>query len=367
MKEENLKREGKLLKKKSIEMIDLKKQTPTKIINKPKNQIEINELEIGINKIKNKKIVVAKPKSNFDKFLTKKIKEKKSINKSYFQKYEVYDKYNSLNVKFHALENFTGPTSKRKHTDYLCLIPLFLIITSFLFFFVLLIKEQNLKKLGNKDFRGKNCGKNQLSHRPYLYYLAPSLDVNVKMCVENCPNHAGMPICLYKKDGITKTIFCYTQMDTTLQGKICLPTEPSTKKRFLAKKWEIKIIIKDLIYDFYISYDFIFMSFIICGFLSWLVISLMRRKKIIKGIIWIFILNINFQFCLFSLFSFFIYKRIINLYCLFGIDKYNCGGTISFTFYILIFIFLGLAICYFFVIAFLFNRINLIFLILSLL
>ena len=61
--------------------------------------------------------------------------------------------------------------------------------------------------------------------------------------------------------------FCYTQMDSSLEGKVCLPTEPSTKKRFLEKRWGFEIILKDLIFDFYISYDFIFLSFVLGGFL----------------------------------------------------------------------------------------------------
>ena len=351
MEKKNLKNEAKITKKNSLKIITVKKPPP---------KMEINELELGINKLSNKTPLKENPKSNFDKFLTKKISQKSKENKSFFEKYQIYDSYNPLNTKFNALENFTGPKSKRSATDYLCLFPLLLTTLSLLLFLLLLINTQSLKKLGQKDFRGKNCGQNQLSHRPYLYYLAPSLDVNVKMCVTNCPNQAGLPICLYKKDGVTDTVFCYTQMDSRLEGTICLPTEPSTKKRFLEKQWEFEIILKDLIYDFYISYDFIFLSFLLGGFLAWFVISLMRRKKIIKGVIWVFILNINFQFCLFSFFSYLIYKKIIDLSCLFGIDKYSCGGNLAYYFYILIFVFLGIAVCYFFVIAFLFNRINLI-------
>jgi len=41
------------------------------------------------------------------------------------------------------------------------------------------------------DFRAEICGVGKLESRPYLYFISPTVDINVKMCVESCPETAG--------------------------------------------------------------------------------------------------------------------------------------------------------------------------------
>lgn len=76
------------------------------------------------------------------------------------------------------------------------------------------------------DFRTALCGFDKFVDKPYLYYINPVLDINVAICVAHCPKTTGDKICLYKRDGVTPTSFCYIQMQTTYNGKYCLPIEP---------------------------------------------------------------------------------------------------------------------------------------------
>ena len=76
------------------------------------------------------------------------------------------------------------------------------------------------------DFRSVLCGVDNFADKPYLYFINPVIDVNIGMCVSHCPKTTGDTICLYKKDGVTPTSFCYVQMQTTYGGKYCYPIEP---------------------------------------------------------------------------------------------------------------------------------------------
>jgi hypothetical protein len=74
------------------------------------------------------------------------------------------------------------------------------------------------------------CGTGTLAHRPYLYYLTPSIDLNVAMCVEECPPTTGSPISIYEADGVNNTAFNYTRIQCDRIGKYCYPAEPSPRK-----------------------------------------------------------------------------------------------------------------------------------------
>jgi hypothetical protein len=80
------------------------------------------------------------------------------------------------------------------------------------------------------DFRAKLCGTQKLTHRPYLYYLTPSIDLNVAMCVSECPPTTGSPIKIYEDDGTTETSFTYTRLQCDRIGKYCFPVEPTPRK-----------------------------------------------------------------------------------------------------------------------------------------
>lgn len=95
------------------------------------------------------------------------------------------------------------------------------------------------------DFRAEICGLGKLKEKKYLYYASPSVDLNVRFCVESCPSTAviiiyssqktnppsqGQQICLYDVDPTVLTPFCYTQGSTEVSGRFCLPEEPIDKQ-----------------------------------------------------------------------------------------------------------------------------------------
>lgn len=81
------------------------------------------------------------------------------------------------------------------------------------------------------DFRAQLCGMDELKDRPYLYFLTPSIDLNVAMCVEECPTTTGKPISLYEADGQKLTPFHYTKIQCDRIGKFCFPVEPTPRKK----------------------------------------------------------------------------------------------------------------------------------------
>lgn len=70
-----------------------------------------------------------------------------------------------------------------------------------------------------------------MAAKPYLYFLAPSIDLNVAMCVDECPKTTGKPIKIYERDGQTETPFTYTRIQSDTIGKFCYPVEPTPRSK----------------------------------------------------------------------------------------------------------------------------------------
>jgi len=54
----------------------------------------------------------------------------------------------------------------------------------------------------NFDFRSELCGVGKLESKPYVYYANSIIDINVKFCVEKCPQNSvtlSNPISFYPK------------------------------------------------------------------------------------------------------------------------------------------------------------------------
>ena len=151
---------------------------------------------------------------------------------SSMNRYAQYDKYHPLNQPFPAIENFKGPKYERKPTDVYGIIFPFIFGAAFIFHLVV-CHLNGWPTLLTKplDFRAKLCGVGSLKQRPYLYFLTPSIDLNVAMCVDVCPTTTGKPINMYEKDGSTLTPFTYTRIQCDTIGKYCYPGEPTPRTR----------------------------------------------------------------------------------------------------------------------------------------
>ena len=149
---------------------------------------------------------------------------------SSLNQYAQYDKYHPLNQPFPAIESFKGPKFERKPTDMLGIIFPFIFGAAFIFH-VVVCHLNGWPTLLTKplDFRAKLCGIENLKQRPFLYFLTPSIDLNVAMCVDQCPTTTGNPISMYEKDGSTLTPFNYTKIQCDQIGRFCYPVEPTPR------------------------------------------------------------------------------------------------------------------------------------------
>ena len=96
------------------------------------------------------------------------------------------------------------------------------------------------------------CGVDKLKNRPYLYYLTPSIDLNVAMCVEECPPTTGSPISIYETDGVTLTAFNYTRLQCDRIGKYCYPAEPSPRKTIDTRLSDIVVLFRSVIGELFL-------------------------------------------------------------------------------------------------------------------
>ena len=102
-----------------------------------------------------------------------------------------------------------------------------------------------------RDFRAKLCGQDKFESMPYLYFLAPTIDPKVAMCVENCPTTTGKSICLYDGFSLEPTTFCYTELETKTVGLYCYPDESAPRANIDSFLSQGKNMIKRLIGDLY--------------------------------------------------------------------------------------------------------------------
>ncbi len=116
----------------------------------------------------------------------------------------------------------------------------------------------------------------------------------------------------------------------------------------------------NIVYDFFLSFDFSFLCVLFTTLVAFIVIIMMRKKRVIKVIVWLAIFNIFFQILIVSYFFRSFYLEIIDRNCLFGIDRYNCGGTLSKFLYYTHLCSFYLSFIFILIISLFFNRINLI-------
>jgi len=63
------------------------------------------------------------------------------------------------------------------------------------------------------DIRSEICGVGKLEEKALVYYINPVVDIDLKICIEKCPDLSGPDICIYNEvDPYVLTPFCYTQI-----------------------------------------------------------------------------------------------------------------------------------------------------------
>jgi hypothetical protein len=114
-----------------------------------------------------------------------------------------------------------------------------------------------------------------------------------------------------------------------------------------------------MIGDVVLGWDIILLVFIIIIFIAFGITTMLRKEKGIKLAIWGSLGLIIIILATFGFFALTKRTEIINLRCLFGENRNQCGGTSADTYLIIALIFWGAAGAYMIWMGFLFNRVNL--------
>ena len=79
----------------------------------------------------------------------------------------------------------------------------------------------------------------------------------------------------------------------------------------------------------YVSVDFSLIIFLMALLMGLLTLFVFRKKQFIRIYVWLVLLNLIIQFLIQKFLWNKMYKEIIDKNCLFGIDRYDCGGSLA--------------------------------------
>lgn len=210
------------------------------------------------------------------------------------------------------------------------------------------------------DLRGRFCGENELSGRPFKYYLQPNIELKLQICVEECPTETGPDICIYSPTGADEANFCYVQMATLRRGSVCYPLEPSMRKRFYENTETLANVMFQVVRDIFTSKD----SFLLEGFVGVLIFlllfRLLRVKRLVQPVIWVPAILVFLVLLGLGVMARTQYFKTISEKCLFEIDRYDCGRPFSLVYLISSYSLFGLSVIWLVFLGFMFNKIELI-------
>ena len=195
-----------------------------------------------------------------------------------------------------------------------------------------------------------------------MYWPHPNVDLNVRMCVAECPEDTGRKICLYQRDGETLHIadkFCYTAIQTTRYGRYCVPRESETK--VTVDEWIVswENVYRRALGDLAMSKDIIFVGFIAAMIVGFLVTVMMSFKILATIWIWLSMMITLLCFGVIAGFSYLEYKDTIAVRCYNAVDTNQCGGERASFFWLLMWIFGIIGAAYLCGILFYFRKLQL--------
>lgn len=269
---------------------------------------------------------------------------------SRMEKEELEQKGNKLNKPFKATDEFKGPVEKRKATDKWWLFAigiatLFLAVHGIIVF----INGRTYRLYSGLDFRSLPCGRGNLTELKYLYFPIANVNSNVTMCVDKCPDETGHNLCLYHPDGKTRHKndgFCYTSIQTTYDGRYCIPREQKTKLTVDTWVYSWENVYRRALGDLSLTVDLIVLAYALEILVLIVTLILLSYSKTLSCCIWISIVLCINALTLMALFCYLEYLKTIKRRCYDGLDRNDCGGARANLFWILIFVFLGVGIVY---------------------
>ena len=282
---------------------------------------------------------------------------------SRLEKIEEEQKKSNFNDKFSPPEEFDGPIKKRKATDKWWLAA---ILISVLFLLVhtliVVIGGKTYRLYSGLDFRSLPCARGNLTDLKYLYFPIANVNVNVTMCVDKCPIETGHRLCLYHPDGVTRHQddgFCYTSIQTTYDGRYCIPREPKTKLTIDTWVYSWENVYRRALGDLSLTMDIIVLAYAVEILVLILTLFLLSFKKTLTCCVWTSVALCINALTLMALFCYIEYQKTISRRCFNGKDQNNCGGARASLFWTLIFVFLGIGLVYLITVLFFCRKLQL--------
>lgn len=140
------------------------------------------------------------------------------LQKTYINKLNETDNNHPQNSEYDAIENFKGLRVERHCTEIYCMYIFIILNVLIVALAGFVMKDLNFNRLlYGQDFRADYCGLYDLEKEKYVYWPDPiGWGVNVKACVERCPETNNEERCLYN------------QHNTEYVEDYCLKTYKST-------------------------------------------------------------------------------------------------------------------------------------------
>ncbi|KAL4472584.1 hypothetical protein ABPG74_018533 [Tetrahymena malaccensis] len=253
---------------------------------------------------------------------------------SILEKYEAQDQEDEF---FKPITKFKGPTSDRVLTNKYCIYLWIVLNGFFIFASIYVLSDGRPARLGNGyDFRTELCGNGKYVKQPYLYYLNPVQDIRVAMCVSSCPTTSGPLICLYDTSGKTYdsiyTKFCYTQMQSSIRSKYCVPNEPINGAVVNTYLESFDLSVKRYASDIMLGVDIMLCGAVLTVILSFLFLYFLKNQSTVSCFVSLTFLLI--LMCCGGLAFLFYREYVLELQknCFTLRDENNCVGSRGYSF-----------------------------------
>jgi len=202
--------------------------------------------------------------------------------------YRRRDRKHPANAPLGGIIDFSGPFQVRTITDWIWIIVFVSIITVAIAFSAFFLGKGDINHLTRGyDYLANTCGEGHFTDRPYVYWVNPLVDINMKLCVSSCYARFGEHICIYDNDG--KEISgaddprtatgCEYRVPADLISIYCYPQEPVSRdlvEKFLETPEQL---VRSYGGDFVQSEDIIIFGIALGMVSSYVIMKMLHSKR----------------------------------------------------------------------------------------
>jgi len=280
--------------------------------------------------------------------------------------FEERDVKNPHNSPFVENDDFEGPVSDRRCTDWLWIIIFILFNALLLTVSILAYEKSNTQRLLNGiDFRGNICGVGTLKERKYQYHPDPYNEVMLAMCIEKCPIVSGGDICLYNTQGqsldgheLNRNKYCYIELECLTRQKFCMPFDFVLRDIVETALFSSNEVIKRLAGDLIISWDVVMIGIIMSIISAYCFMRLLSSDRWTSIIVWFSVFGSIASIGAIAFFCYREYQRVVSLRCVANQEQNGCEGQRGQLFFVLTYIFVAVDCVYITIIIISFNKID---------